>query len=117
MTLTCETIDDLLARMRLFEVDHKSEGWPAVQMREITALCDEIERLRALTSGANKFSIDPTRARRCPICFRCIAILYSEAVQSMVYSWHTCNTSSMIEDRCSNSYKPCDESVDNTNVR
>lgn len=34
------------AFMRLLEKDHKPEGWPAVQMREITALCDEIERLR-----------------------------------------------------------------------
>ena len=30
----------LLKRMRLLEVDHAPDGWPAVQMRDITALCD-----------------------------------------------------------------------------
>lgn len=36
----------LLARMRLLEVDHEPDGWPAVRMRDISALCDEIERLQ-----------------------------------------------------------------------
>lgn len=37
---------DLVAEMRGFETDHEPEGWPAVRMRQISALCDEIERLR-----------------------------------------------------------------------
>ncbi|MFA7290922.1 MAG: hypothetical protein WC023_01615 [Rhodocyclaceae bacterium] len=37
---------DLVAEMRGFEIDHEPEGWPAVKMRQISALCDEIERLR-----------------------------------------------------------------------
>lgn len=38
-------LDDLLRRMRVLAVDHEPDGWPAVQMRDITALCDEVERL------------------------------------------------------------------------
>lgn len=33
-------------RLRLLEEDHKPEGWPAVQMRDITALLDERDTLR-----------------------------------------------------------------------
>lgn len=34
---------ELLERMRGFEVDHKPEGWPAIRMREVSALCDALE--------------------------------------------------------------------------
>jgi hypothetical protein len=37
-------VEELLNRMRLLEVDHEPDGWPAVRMRDITALVDEIER-------------------------------------------------------------------------
>jgi len=37
---------DLVERMRVLEVDHGPDGWPAVQMRDISALCDEVDRLR-----------------------------------------------------------------------
>jgi hypothetical protein len=37
---------DIVQKMRGFEADHKPEGWPAVQMKQISALCDEIDRLR-----------------------------------------------------------------------
>ena len=51
----------LLGRMRLLEQDHGPDDWPAVQMRDITALCDaamrrhtnaELNRLRALLAQA-----------------------------------------------------------------
>jgi len=29
--------------MRALETDHEPEWWPAVQMRDISALCDQIE--------------------------------------------------------------------------
>ena len=38
---------DIVQRMRGFEADHKPEDWPAVQMKQISALCDEIDRLRS----------------------------------------------------------------------
>jgi hypothetical protein len=41
------SIDYLLAKMRLLEFEHESNGWPAVRMHEITELCDEIDRLMA----------------------------------------------------------------------
>ena len=57
MTSTRETLDELLARMRLLEIDHEPEGWPAVQMREITALCDEIDRLEYCKSSYVKATL------------------------------------------------------------
>lgn len=42
---------DILEEMRWFEIDHEPDGWPAVRMRQITALCDEVERLRKIATG------------------------------------------------------------------
>lgn len=44
--------DDLMAEMRGFEEDHEPDGWPAVRMRQISALCDEVERLREQLAAA-----------------------------------------------------------------
>ena len=33
-------------RLRRLEADHAPDGWPAVQMRDITAVLDELEALR-----------------------------------------------------------------------
>lgn len=38
---------DIVEDLRGFEADHEPDGWPAVKMRQISALCDEAERLRA----------------------------------------------------------------------
>lgn len=38
--------NDLISRMRLLEQDHEPNGWPAVQMRDISALLAEVEALR-----------------------------------------------------------------------
>lgn len=38
---------DLIERLRLLEQDHEPDGWPAVRMRDITALLDVIEAARA----------------------------------------------------------------------
>lgn len=38
---------DLVQEMRVFEIDHAPDGWPAIQMKQVSALCDEIESLRA----------------------------------------------------------------------
>lgn len=40
-------MSDIVKRLRLLEADHPPDGWPAVQMRDITALLDEVERLAA----------------------------------------------------------------------
>ena len=39
-------VESLIASMRLLEKDHAPEGYPAVQMREISALCDAIGLLQ-----------------------------------------------------------------------
>jgi hypothetical protein len=36
---------DLLCRMRLLEADHDPEGWPAVKMKDISALCDLVAEI------------------------------------------------------------------------
>ena len=38
---------ELTERMRGFEIDHDPDGWPAIQMRDISAMCDAIESLLA----------------------------------------------------------------------
>ena len=47
-------MSDLVERMRGFESDHTPDGWPAVRMREISGLCDEITALRAELAEAKK---------------------------------------------------------------
>lgn len=43
----------LIEKFRLLEQDHAPDGWPAVQMRDVTALADEIERLTTALNHAN----------------------------------------------------------------
>ena len=35
---------ELIERMRGFEIDHEPDGWPAIRMREVSALCDALEK-------------------------------------------------------------------------
>ena len=44
-----ERVPELIERMRSFEADHDPDGWPAIQMREVSALLDEIERLNGVS--------------------------------------------------------------------
>lgn len=39
---------DIVEEMRGFEIDHEPDGWPGVRMRQVSALCNEIDRLRLL---------------------------------------------------------------------
>ena len=39
---------DIVEEMRGFAEDHEPDGWPAVRMRQITALCDEADKARAM---------------------------------------------------------------------
>ena len=50
---------DLVANMRVLEADHEPDGWPAVRMSTISALCDEIERLRAALASRDEASQQP----------------------------------------------------------
>ena len=43
---------DIVARLASMSADHGPDGWPAVRMREITALCEEVTRLRAALAQA-----------------------------------------------------------------
>lgn len=35
---------ELIERMRGFEIDHDPDGWPGIRMREVSALCDALEK-------------------------------------------------------------------------
>lgn len=39
-------MDELLKKLRLLKADHAPDGWPAVQMRDISAVLDYAETLR-----------------------------------------------------------------------
>lgn len=43
---------DIVARLSGMSADHGPDGWPAVRMRDITALCEEVTRLRAALAQA-----------------------------------------------------------------
>jgi hypothetical protein len=40
-------VDEFVGQMRSYEENHNPDGWPIVQMREISALCSIIEAQRA----------------------------------------------------------------------
>ena len=40
-------MEEITEKLRSLEKDHGPDGWPAVRMRDITALLDEIDLLRA----------------------------------------------------------------------
>ena len=56
--------ENLLDRMRALQADPEPEGWPAVQMRDITALVGMVEALQAELDGAGptvRVSLDRLR--------------------------------------------------------
>lgn len=44
---------ELIERLRVLEIDHEPNGWPAIQMRDISAMCDAIESLLAENGRLN----------------------------------------------------------------
>ena len=42
-----EALAELRERLRSFEADHDPDGWPAVRMRDITALLDDLDNARS----------------------------------------------------------------------
>jgi hypothetical protein len=53
---------DIVEEMRGFEIDHEPDGWPGVRMRQVSALCDEVERLREALRIANAATADLLQA-------------------------------------------------------
>ena len=51
---------DIVRRCRILKEDHEPDGWPAIKMEDVTALCDEIERLKALCESST--SVDKYKA-------------------------------------------------------
>lgn len=48
-------MDELIERLRLLEQDHEPDGWPAVRMRDITALLDALEAAREDAADAARY--------------------------------------------------------------
>ena len=52
------TNSELIERLRVLEQDHKPDGWPAIQMRDVTALLDTLEaqakQIEALQADAGQ---------------------------------------------------------------
>jgi predicted transcriptional regulator len=61
------TNTELIKRLRSFEQDHKPHGWPAIQMRDVTALLDTIEaqakQIEALQTDAERYQNEAFRAQ------------------------------------------------------
>ena len=74
---------DIVEEMRGFEIDHKPDGWPAVRMRQISALCDEVERLRA-----DAVEADALRERMAGILSRTAVALRGPEPPLTRWSWH-----------------------------
>ena len=59
---------ELIEQMRVLEIDHEPNGWPAIQMRDISAMCDAIESLLAenerLNAEIDKYHDAPVVAYR-----------------------------------------------------
>jgi len=59
------TNNELIERLRVLEQDHKPDGWPAIQMRDVTALLDTIEtqakQIEALKADVNSMIKAPAR--------------------------------------------------------
>ncbi len=74
---------DIVAEMRGFEIDHEPEGWPAVRMRQVSALCDEVERLRAEVA-----ELDKLREKMAGILSRTAVALRGPEPPLTSWSWH-----------------------------
>lgn len=74
---------DIVAEMRGFEIDHEPEGWPAVRMRQVSALCDEVERLRAEVA-----ELDELREKMADILSRTAVALRGPEPTLTRWSWH-----------------------------
>jgi FtsZ-binding cell division protein ZapB len=65
-----DEMDHVIATCRVMAEDHQPDGWPAVQMKTITALCDEVERLQeymtaqAELEAKNQFYIEELENER-----------------------------------------------------
>lgn len=67
---TRESLDAVVARLQLLEIDHEPDGWPAVQMRDITRLRHALDFYRArcdLMQRVQHQMRDPERKMVCDI--------------------------------------------------
>ena len=59
-----ESVKDLVDRLSVYEIDHLPEGWPAIKMKDVSALCDAVVHLAKINSvDLEKMKVDETRVR------------------------------------------------------
>lgn len=79
---------DIVEQMRSFESDHEPDGWPAVTMGQISALCDEIERLHSIIDAQQSPRITDQDAR----------IIVESAIHHYIFSDKGANIDNWFED-------------------
>ena len=43
----CGPLEPIVGRLRMLEIDHEPDGWPAVQMRDITRILNALDFYRS----------------------------------------------------------------------
>ena len=81
---------ELIERLRSFEIDHEPDGWPGVRMRQISAMCDAIESLLAENE---RLKVELAKYRDAPVVGYAttneegdLAMLFFDAVEARKYS-------------------------------
>ena len=81
---------ELIERMRGFEIDHDPKGWPAIQMRDISDMCDAIE---SLLSENERLNAELSKYRDAPVVAYAttneeddLTMLFFDAVEARKYS-------------------------------
>ena len=81
---------ELIERLRSFEIDHEPDGWPGVRMRQISAMCDAIESLLAenerLKTELAKYRDAPCVAYATTNEEDDLTMLFFDAVEARKYS-------------------------------
>lgn len=74
-----------LQRYRDYEIDHEPGGWPAIQMKEVSALVDEIEQQRARVKELEAIKLGLTKTL---IEMEAERAKLVEALDDIGASWH-----------------------------
>lgn len=81
---------DIVQELKLFEIDHDPEGWPAIRMRQISAVCDELTALRAENERlkAELAESDALRDKLAKLLAETAVALKGEEEALTRHSWH-----------------------------
>ena len=59
-----ESVKDLVDRLSVYEIDHEPDGWPAIRMRDVSALCDAVMYLASAgLVDIEKLKVEETKVK------------------------------------------------------